>query len=317
MAIRRYRYPMRHHWQTTADFGNLVPIFHQEVTPGDTWSGRSSGLVRVTPFQRPTFMQANIGVYFFFVPHRLVFPEFEEVMTGKLQPDEYTWPFTFHQFALQKAITKYFGLGQSPSTINVNGLPFYAYNMIWNEFFRDQRLDAEAQVSNFELLKVRFNASDYYSRMRDDIQQHEEETIDATGSTIGITEIRDAFLRQKFKERRSQFGERYTDMLASWGVRAPDSRLDRPELCARGSATLGISEVVATADGANGGRSLGDYAGHGIVGLNVRFPKRMFVEYGSLIGVMAVRPRQQMRQKIDNMYFTGMNLGPAQSDARR
>ena len=68
MALRRFRYRMQHNWFTALQMGLLVPIFNQEVTPGDTWSGRSTALVRMAPLELPTMMQASININFFFVP---------------------------------------------------------------------------------------------------------------------------------------------------------------------------------------------------------------------------------------------------------
>ncbi len=86
----------------------------------------------------------------------------------------------------------------------------------------------------------------------------------------------------------------------SYGVHAPDSRLDRPEHCGRGKTTIGISEVVATATSAS--ENTGEYRGHGIAGMRIKFPKRYFSEHGTLMGVMYSRPRFQLKDRQDRIF---------------
>ena len=70
MAIRRYPYSMRHTWITDQEIGLINPIFCQEVTPGDTWSGRSAGIIRAAALNRPAYTQLSIHIHFWFVPLR-------------------------------------------------------------------------------------------------------------------------------------------------------------------------------------------------------------------------------------------------------
>lgn len=104
--------------------------------------------------------------------------------------------------------------------------------------------------------------------------------------------------RQRFREKRSRFGERYHDLLAAWGVNAPDSRLDRPEHVAQGRAVMGVSEVLNTSN-----TDTGDLVGHGIAGVRCNFPKRVFVEHGLLMGFVVVRGRTQLENRLDKLWL--------------
>lgn len=296
MAIRRYRYAMHHQWVTEFGIGSLYPIFCQEVTPGDSWSGHSSGIVRLAPMVRPAMATLTMHVHYFFVPHRIVWDEFEDMVTGQTTPAWPTLAMNPADWSNWALLFRFFGLGTPGAlTHNVNALPFRAYNKIWNEFFRDQEMQAAVTESTNTLVqRVNYPTSDYYAGIRDEIQQGTEETVNTAGATLGVTEIRDAFHRQKFKERRSQFGERYHDYLAAMGLSVPDSRLDRPEHVARSKTTMGLSEVLNTSN-----TDTGDLAGHGIAGIRTKFRKKMFVEHGTLIGVAFVRPRNQIQDRID------------------
>lgn len=304
MALRRYRHGMHHTWLSTLRFGDLMPIFCQEVTPGDSWEGASHGIIRFAPLNYPAFVQGRINVFFFFSPHRLVDDEFEDRVTGVSAA---AWPQRTVSQATYTTDEVYraFGLGEpeAAGSYNVYRNPIAHYYNVWNEYFRDQELEAITGIhGTTNLVQVRQSKGDYYGQARDVIQQGTEETVDTSGPTLGVTAIRNAFHRQKFKERRSQFGERYFDLLASYGLRVPASRLDRPEFCCRSRGIIGISEVLATATSAS--ENTGDFKGHGIAGITVPFPRRVFVEHGTLLGLVCIRPRQTMQDAMDRMYAT-------------
>lgn len=303
--MKRFRYGMHHQWITALRIGELMPIFHQEVTPGDTWQGRSTGVFRLAPMDFPAYMSLKVFVHYFFVPHRLVWntslgdaDNFEDVIT---QADEsYTWP-TIAVNTLGANATTWGIFGNATLNQNLNALPIRSFNLVYNEHFRNHLIESERAIDAVSVARVRFPSNDYFGGISTEIQQGTAETVDSSGATIPITEIRDAWNRQRMRERRSQYGERYRDLLASYGVRTPDSRLDRPEHCARGKTTIGISEVVATATSAS--ENTGEYRGHGIAGISVRFPRRHFTEHGTLIGVMYARPRLQLKKRIDHQFM--------------
>lgn len=302
MAMRkRHRYSMHHQWLAGNRIGELKPCFIQEVTPGDTWKGHTTGVFRLAPLDVPTYMSLNVFVHFFFVPHRLVFPEFEDVITGA---DTTTpWPTITYNLSDLIAWLDFGVSGFTTQTPDLNAIPVRALNKIWNDHFRNHLTTSEVAQDYLGVHRVNFPSSDYFGGITTEIQQDVSETVDSSGATIPYTEIRDAGNRQRMKERRSQYGERYTDLIYSdYGIVAPDSRLDRAEHCARGKTTIGISEVVATATSA--GEETGEYRGHGIAGIRINFPKKHFTEHGTLMGVMYARPRLQLKNRVDRIFTT-------------
>lgn len=298
--MKRYKYRMHHQWLTTPRIGELTPCFMQEVTPGETWSGRTTGVFRLSPLDLPTYMSLKVFVHFFFVPHRLTFPEFEDVITGV----DTTTPWPTITFDVLKT-PEWQQFGQfiaSATNPEMNAMPVRAFNKVYNDHFRNANIESERALDLLQVARCRFPASDYYGGLTTELQQGSEETVDTSGATLGVTAIREAMNRQRLREKRSQYGERYRDMLAAdFGIMTPDSRLDRPEHCARGKTTIGISEVVATATSAS--ENTGEYRGHGIAGINIPFRKKMFMEHGTLIGVMYARPRLQLKTKHDKLYL--------------
>lgn len=299
--MKRFKYRMHHQWPTDLDIGVLTPCFMQEVTPGDTWSGSSFGVYRLAPLDAPTFITLNIYKKFFFVPHRLTFPEFEEVITGL--DTTTSWPTI--TYAVGSATNWYqFGIPYMPTqTPALNAMPVRAFNQVINDHFLNRSHYSERSLDDIGLFRVNFPSNSYFGGAQDELQQGSEETVDTSASTLGVTAIRDALNRQRMRERRSQYGERYRDLLASYGVRTPDSRLDRAEVCASSRTTMGISEVVATATSAT--ENTGEYRGHGIAAMQTRFKPRMFTEHGTLIGVCYARPRLQLKYGIDKLMMVG------------
>lgn len=143
--------------KTTFDAGDLIPIYVDEVLPGDTFSMDMSALVRMTTPIFPTMDNAAIDFYFFYTPTRILWEHWKELngenrQTAWTQNVEYSVP----QLKMTAAdhpngwdtgtIADYMGIPTKVTNISVNALPFRAYGMIWNEFFRNQNTTAPTLV---------------------------------------------------------------------------------------------------------------------------------------------------------------------------
>jgi hypothetical protein len=148
--------------KTTFNAGKLVPIYVDEVLPGDTFEMKTSAIIRGSTPIFPVMDNANLDIYFFFVPNRLVWDHWKEFngenTTSKWeQTIEYSIPQmapplstgTIPTAGWEKGtLADYMGIptgvGPGASQTNpeytVNHLPFRAYCLIWNEWFRDQNL---------------------------------------------------------------------------------------------------------------------------------------------------------------------------------
>lgn len=135
------------------DMGNLIPIFNTEVIPGDKFNISSETLIRLAPMIAPVMHKVQVYTHFFFVPNRLLWSNWEKFITNtKVGGTVPAHPF----FTIPRAnsnvrkgsLWDYLGLpvGVSADTgtfPNVSALPFAAYQMIYNEYYRDQNLQAE------------------------------------------------------------------------------------------------------------------------------------------------------------------------------
>lgn len=145
--------------KTTFDAGYLIPVYVDEVLPGDTFKLKMTAFCRMSTPIFPIMDNLHLDSFFFFVPNRLVWSNWQRFMGERDNPSDsisFTIPQTHADAVSGFAICSlgdYFGLpdiGQIPGpvvagTLAVNSLPFRAYNLIWNEWFRDQNLQASVQ----------------------------------------------------------------------------------------------------------------------------------------------------------------------------
>lgn len=145
--IRRAKFQRDFNLLTTMNEGDLVPIYLDEVLPADTFKINLNALVRMATPLYPVMDNAYMDFYFFFVPARLLWKHFQNLMgqndsTFWAETTEYTTPVTtapeggWHVGTL----ADYFGIPTGVSGLKVNSLPFRAYAKVWNEWFRDENL---------------------------------------------------------------------------------------------------------------------------------------------------------------------------------
>ena len=151
MERPRSKFDRSHQLLTTINEGDLVPIYCDEVIPGDTAKVRLNGLIRMSTPIYPIMDNCYMDTYFFFVPCRLLWEHWEN-MFGENDTDywaektEYSTPTCTiggTSGLNNGTIGDYFGLPTGvEKAIKVNALPARAYAMIYNEWFRDENLEA-------------------------------------------------------------------------------------------------------------------------------------------------------------------------------
>jgi hypothetical protein len=168
-------------YKTTFDSGYLIPIYLEEVLPGDTFNVKATLFARLATQIVPIIDNLHLDTFFFFVPNRLVWSNWQKFCGEQVNPGDsidYTIPQCVSPtggFA-QKSIFDYFGLPTAPQitagqTFTVSALPFRAYNLIWNQWFRDENLQTSLTVSTADaaspytdfVLKRRGKRHDYFT----------------------------------------------------------------------------------------------------------------------------------------------------------
>lgn len=146
--IRRSRFKRDFSLLTTINEGDLVPIYVDEVLPGDTFKIDVNGLVRMATPLYPVMDNCNMDVFFFFVPCRLLWEHFVNMMGQNdrsfwAENTEYTTPTVEDHGGKgwkQGTLADYMGIPINVPGLKVNRMPFLAYAKIWNEWFRDENL---------------------------------------------------------------------------------------------------------------------------------------------------------------------------------
>lgn len=160
LDITRSRFKRRQDVKLTMNAGQLIPFYVDEVLPGDTFSIDQAAIVRMTTPIFPVMDNCHMDIYYFNVPCRILWKNFKRFMgendTGPwTQTQEYTIPQVKVTGTADKpapyegSIMDYMGIptkvSKGTSTeFSVNALPFRAYAMIWQEWFRDQNVDNPA-----------------------------------------------------------------------------------------------------------------------------------------------------------------------------
>lgn len=168
LDIQRSQFVRPSTHKTTFNAGDLIPIYVDEVLPGDTFKMKMASVIRMSTPIYPVMDNANLDIYYFFVPNRLVWEHWKEFFgennsTHWEQPVEYEVPqITAPAGGWEKGtIADYMGIPTKVSNLSVQALPFRAYCQIWNDWFRDQNLKNPAMISLDESTTQGTNSGDY------------------------------------------------------------------------------------------------------------------------------------------------------------
>jgi hypothetical protein len=151
---QRNTFDLSHDKKLSMNMGKLVPTMLVECLPGDTMSGAQQSLVRFAPMLAPVMHKVKVYTHYFFVPNRLVWDNWEDFITGGEDGlQEPVWPYMGvgnGQLEGYSTIFDYMGLPyyDEAGTTQVSAIPFAMYNLIFNEYYRDQNLQTGP---NYEL----------------------------------------------------------------------------------------------------------------------------------------------------------------------
>lgn len=145
--MKRDKFSLSNYKLLTCDLGELVPCGLTEVLPGDSIQQSTNVLLRCSPLLAPVMHPVHVRIHHWFVPHRLVWEDWEDFITGGPDGmDASVFP-TITMPAVGGApvgsLADYLGVPTAINSLEVSALPFRGYNLIWNEWYRDQDLQAE------------------------------------------------------------------------------------------------------------------------------------------------------------------------------
>ena len=172
--IQRSNFNRSHGLKTTFNSGYLVPFYVDEVLPGDTFNLKATLFGRLATPVVPFMDNLYLETFFFFVPNRLVWDNWQKFNGEQENPEDST-DFLVPTLAANSwqvgSLADYFGIPTGVNLSGINALPFRAYNLIYNEWFRDENLqdslpvnkgDGPDPVANYNLVR-RGKRHDYFT----------------------------------------------------------------------------------------------------------------------------------------------------------
>lgn len=166
--ISRSRFDRSSSLKTSFNVGDVIPFYIDEVLPGDTFNVRTSKVVRMQSLITPVMDNIYLDTYFFFVPNRLVWSHWKEfngenTQSAWLPSVEYEVP----QLVAPDGgwnigtLADYFGLPTGVNNLSVSALPFRAYGLIMNEWFRDSNLSDPLNIPVDDATVTGVNTGNY------------------------------------------------------------------------------------------------------------------------------------------------------------
>ena len=144
--MRRYKHNLSNYKLASLDGGLLIPLNLLEVLPGDTVQQYTSAFIRVSPLVTPVMHTVRATVHHWYVPFRLLWEDWEDFITGGPDGlDQSIVPYVDATTVTEGQLADYLGLPPG-SVPRHSALPYRAYALIWNEFYRDQDLQPELSI---------------------------------------------------------------------------------------------------------------------------------------------------------------------------
>lgn len=163
---KKSNFDLSHEVKLSTEFGRLTPILCQDILPGDTWSVNTEIFTRMAPMLAPIMHRVDVYTHFFYVPKRLLWSKWNDFIfggeDGKERPlyprfhigeevKSYPSDVARHLFG-PSSLMDYLGFPVPNDPLNTNyncdidALPFKAYQLIFNEYYRDQNLEDPVDI---------------------------------------------------------------------------------------------------------------------------------------------------------------------------
>lgn len=163
MYMKRTKFDRSHVYKTTFNSGKLIPVFIDEVLPGDTTRMSVNYFARLATPIKPIMDNIYLDWFFFFVPNRLVWEHWQNFCFEQEDPDDntdYVIPTVAatgnSANAYIGSLWDYFGLpvNTSGNLSDISALPFRGVYLIWNEWFRDENLQKSVKIQKGDANEV-------------------------------------------------------------------------------------------------------------------------------------------------------------------
>lgn len=168
LDIARSTFRRDHSVKLSFNVGDVIPFYVDEVLPGDTFQVKTSMVARLQTLLTPMMDNLYLDTYFYFVPNRIVWQHWRELMGENTQS---AWIPTVEYSVPQVtapsggwsigSIADYMGIPTGVANLSVNALPFRAYALIMNEWFRDENLSDPINIPVDDATLAGSNGTNY------------------------------------------------------------------------------------------------------------------------------------------------------------
>lgn len=168
LDIARSTFRRDHSVKLSFNVGDVIPFYVDEVLPGDTFQLKTSMVARLQTLLTPMMDNLYLDTYFYFVPNRIVWQHWRELMGENTQS---AWiPTTEYSVPQVTApsggwsigsIADYMGIPTGVENLSVNALPFRAYALVMNEWFRDENLSDPLNIPVDDATLAGSNGTNY------------------------------------------------------------------------------------------------------------------------------------------------------------
>lgn len=148
--MKRNKFSLSHYLLASMNQGELVPVGMFEVLPGDSVQMSTSALVRASPLVAPVMHPVHTRIHHWFVPYRILWDDWEDFITGGPDGNDASVRpyFNMNGSIAAGSLANYLGVPVGTySNLQISALPFRAYSLIFNEWYRDQDLVTERPLS--------------------------------------------------------------------------------------------------------------------------------------------------------------------------
>ena len=190
--MSRSKHSLSHYHLTTANMGQCIPIGVTPVLPGDTLGHQTNTLLRVSPLAAPVMHQVDVRTHHFYVANRTIWeetdstPGWESFITGGEDGMNTDQVPTLNSTA-GRDLLDHMGVPRVAG-IPINALPVRAFNFIWNEFYRDQDLQAKRVEHDTSIPNVAWE-KDYLTTCRPWSQKGPQVSIPVAGTADVVTDL--------------------------------------------------------------------------------------------------------------------------------
>lgn len=278
--MQRYKLNLKSGTYTEGLTYELNPIYRQQVVPGQTLNLDCEVSLKTAALTKNISTPAIMSMWFFYVPHRIVWDEWTDFISKKESPP--TFP----------VVAPYSGyLEHQTGSATVSALYRRAYKAVYNEYFGSEAI-GEAHYAWYDNIATDTTTRLYGTRNPEDFAsklQLEGATDDpefaVTASSIPLNDFYRQMMNARSQQRSQMTGDKYVDTLARMGVDATWMIAERPEFLGTKSMMVAPTLTAITSD-----TSSGEEVARFQASLKCSIKSKHFAEHGYVIGVASCRP---------------------------